>query len=250
MPPLVYTSTTGTAPSPVELSTPSQNVVRPVIEDLGELDIDWMGVQRFLSAIILGTQQNEVGPLPLAGTINDTTNRLYFLINGDGEIRTLTPASGVNDIGRLVKCYIVGSGIKRVRNAFAGGGIGRIQCPNNIDYYIGNRGSFDLVGDGGNGWLMMNPSAGATQITVSAVVPAVAALTLAYLDVPLATTGFAGLTTNQAVAVNPRSDLAPAGLNGGSLVSARISATDTLRLGFLGALAGGAANFTLTKLGP
>lgn len=212
--------------------------------------VSWTGTQRFLSNVQLGTQQNESGALPLAGTVNNTTNRLYFLISGDGQIQTLTPASGVNDVGRLVKCYIVGTGIKRIRHSFSGGGVGRIQCPNNIDYYIGNRGSFDLIGDGSNGWLLMNPSAGATSITLSVVVPAVAASTLAYLDVSLAATGFAGLTANQAVCVSPQADLAAAALNGGYFVGARMSATDTLRMAFFGTLAGGAANFTITKLGP
>jgi hypothetical protein len=49
----------------------------------------------------------------------------------------------------------VGSGTKTVKHSFSGGGVGRIQCPNNVDLLLTNRDAVLLVGDGANGWLAM-----------------------------------------------------------------------------------------------
>jgi hypothetical protein len=106
------------------------------------------------NALLLGGQQNETGAMPLAVTLSASTTRLYFLISGDGDINTITTASGLNPSGRVVLCLIVGSGTKTIKHAFSGGGIGRIQCPNNRDHTFGNRQWFGLVSDGANGWLL------------------------------------------------------------------------------------------------
>jgi hypothetical protein len=83
--------------------------------------------------------------------------------------------------------------------------------------------------------------------TVSIVVPAVAAGQVGYVDTNISATALGGITTADAVLVNPTSDLVAAGAGGGFL-NARISATNTLRAAFVGPLAGGAANFLVTKV--
>jgi hypothetical protein len=111
--------------------------------------------------LVLGTQQNEsaftLGALNV--TLAENVTRLYVLINGDGELQTITPVGGATTAGRVIWVYIVGSGTKTVKHAFAGGGIGRIQNPSNVDFKLGNRQSFLAVGDGANGWLVAEPGA-------------------------------------------------------------------------------------------
>jgi hypothetical protein len=84
--------------------------------------------------------------------------------------------------------------------------------------------------------------------TVSIIVPAVGAGAVGYVDTSLAATIFAGLfAVNNPVSVIPQSDLVAAGAGGG-FINARISAANTLRSAFVGPLAGGAANFTVTRV--
>lgn len=117
-------------------------------------DFTWTGKHLFGSHVTLNTQQNYTGSLPAAITLNDTANRLYILVTGDGDIQTITPNSGTTDTGRIVFCYVVGTGTKTIKDAFSGGGVGRLRCPNNTDFTVGNRDSFILVGDSTNGWLV------------------------------------------------------------------------------------------------
>lgn len=83
--------------------------------------------------------------------------------------------------------------------------------------------------------------------TISVNVPAVAAGTLAYLDVSVAGTSLDGVTTADQVYACPTADLAAAGAGAGYYVGCRVSATNTVRLTFQGTLAGGAVNFTFSK---
>lgn len=86
------------------------------------------------------------------------------------------------------------------------------------------------------------------SITLSVVVPAVAADAVGYVDTTLVGTALEGkLEVGSPVVVNPQSDLVAAGAGGG-FINARISATNTLRCAFNGALAGGAANFTVARV--
>lgn len=97
--------------------------------------------------------------------------------------------------------------------------------------------------------------AGAVQVsdaplsaTVSIVVPAVAADAVGYVNTTLVGTPLEGLfNTGDGVTVNPQSDLVAAGAGGG-FINARIVAADSLRCAFNGALAGGAADFTVTRV--
>jgi hypothetical protein len=77
-------------------------------------------------------------------------------------------------------------------------------------------------------------------------VPTLAAGELGYVNVSLAGSALTGLTTTDNVEVNPQSDLAAAGIGNGGLLNWRVSAANTLRLAFVGALAGGAANFQVS----
>jgi hypothetical protein len=104
----------------------------------------------FNGAVIMGTQQNEVGGSPWRPGVGDTTTRLYILASGDGEIREI---SGSTIAGRKVMVYVVGTGTKTVKHA-AGTGATNLLCPDNLDFNVGNRDSFELTADGGNGWLV------------------------------------------------------------------------------------------------
>lgn len=86
------------------------------------------------------------------------------------------------------------------------------------------------------------------SITLEVVVPAVAADAVGYVDTSLVGTALEGkLAVGDPVVVNPQSDLVAAGAGGG-FINARISGVDTLRCAFNGALAGGAANFTVARV--
>jgi hypothetical protein len=148
-----------------EVTKPSGSTATTVVRST---DFTWTGKHLFGSHFILNTQQNYSGALPATITLNDTTNRLYILVAGTGDIQTITPNSGTTDIGRCVLCYIVGSGTKTVKDNFGGaGGVGALRCPNNADITFGNRDSFLLVGDGTNGWLVMPLHSSTVSATVS-----------------------------------------------------------------------------------
>jgi hypothetical protein len=85
------------------------------------------------------------------------------------------------------------------------------------------------------------------QATISVVVPAVAADAVGYVDVSTVGTLLEGITTGQVVVANPTADLVAAGAGGG-FINARVSAADTIRCAFNGALAGGASDFVFAVL--
>lgn len=83
------------------------------------------------------------------------------------------------------------------------------------------------------------------KITISVVVPAVAAGQVGYVDVALGATKLAGFVPSGALLVaNPTADLVAAGAGGG-FINVRTNGANTARFAFLGPLAGGASNFTL-----
>lgn len=84
--------------------------------------------------------------------------------------------------------------------------------------------------------------------TISIVVPAVAAGAVGYVTTSLVGSPLEGIfaAANDPVTVNPQTDLVAAGAGGG-FINARINAADSLRSSFVGPLAGGAANFTVTR---
>lgn len=82
------------------------------------------------------------------------------------------------------------------------------------------------------------------RATISVVVPAVADGQVGYVDTAL-TGELAALTTGDPIIGNPTADLVAAGAGGG-YVNCRVSAPGTVRCAFIGALAGGAVNFTFS----
>lgn len=86
------------------------------------------------------------------------------------------------------------------------------------------------------------------SINLSVIVPAVGAAAVGYVDTTLVGTDLEDVfSVNDPVTVNPQSDLVAAGAGGG-FINARISAVNTLRCAFVGALAGGAASFTVARV--
>lgn len=89
---------------------------------------------------------------------------------------------------------------------------------------------------------------GPLSITLQILVPAVAADAVGYVNTTLVGTALENrLAVNDPVVVCPQSDLVAAGAGGG-FINARISAANTLRCAFNGALAGGNANFTVARV--
>lgn len=82
--------------------------------------------------------------------------------------------------------------------------------------------------------------------TQSVVVPGVAAGAVGYADVTMSGE-CAGVTTTDVVVANPTADLVAAGAGGG-YINCRVSALNTVRLAFVGPLAGGASNFQFVRL--
>lgn len=96
------------------------------------------------------------------------------------------------------------------------------------------------------GLVFIDPPA---RAIVPIVVPIVVAGSVGYLDVSLVGTLLEGVfdASNQPVGINPTADLAAAGLGGG-LLNARITGPDTLRCTFIGPLAGGPTNITVSRV--
>lgn len=80
----------------------------------------------------------------------------------------------------------------------------------------------------------------------SGVVPALAAGALDYLDVNVAVAGLPAIAEATRVNVYMNADLAAAGAGAGFMPYARVSAPDTVRLTFVGALAGGLTDFVFS----
>lgn len=83
-----------------------------------------------------------------------------------------------------------------------------------------------------------------TPITV--LVPAVLAGQVGYVNVSMAGTRMSTIVVNEAVCVNPLADLVAAGVGGGFL-NARVQATGSVRLAFVGPLPGGNADFNFAR---
>lgn len=96
-----------------------------------------------------------------------------------------------------------------------------------------------------NGTLTVQSRGAQAQVTVAT--PVLAAAALGYVDVNVSGTELAPLTTTDVVTVNPTADLHAAGAAGGFLASARVSAANTVRLAFVGTLAGGNVDFRIAR---
>jgi len=78
-------------------------------------------------------------------------------------------------------------------------------------------------------------------------VPAVADGQVGYLDRTTVSTALAGIVVGELILAAPQADLVAAGAGGG-YINCRVSATNTIRMAFIGPLAGGAANFIFKRL--
>jgi hypothetical protein len=87
---------------------------------------------------------------------------------------------------------------------------------------------------------------GWSRIVTSVLVPALGATVLGYLDVSVAATELAPLNPNVPVFAAPRADLAGGGAGSGYFVGCRVSAVNTVRMTFIGSLAGGNTDFTIS----
>lgn len=86
------------------------------------------------------------------------------------------------------------------------------------------------------------------RATISVTVPALGAGVLGRVNVDVSGTELDGVDAGDPVLVNPTEDISPSGADGGFLASFRVSAPNTVRLSFKGSLAGGASDFTFTRL--
>lgn len=88
----------------------------------------------------------------------------------------------------------------------------------------------------------------ANKITLSVLVPAVAAGQVGYVNISLVGTDLEGMVpVGSLLHANPTADLVAAGAGGG-FINVRCSAVNQARFAFLGPLAGGASNFLLAVL--
>lgn len=170
-------------------------------------------------------------------------------VNGaasDGELRGTRCADAVNPVTinmpaartlRLIEVLFNLTGSANI--VFAGPG-GLVDADGtSFSSFVGSasvitNGTFQTLW---NGW---------AKVIANVVVPALGGAELGYVDASTVGTILEGLTQNSVVVVNPQGDLAAAGAGGGFLAGARVSAPDTVRLAFVGTLAGGAANFTIS----
>ncbi len=90
-------------------------------------------------------------------------------------------------------------------------------------------------------------AAGSAILTVT--VPTLAAGVLGYANVNTSGTLLGTLDVRDIVSCNPVNDLAAAGAGNGGFINCRVSAANTIRLAFIGALAGGGSSFLFAKDG-
>ena len=84
--------------------------------------------------------------------------------------------------------------------------------------------------------------------TISVIIPAIVAGVLEYVDVSTVGTRLEGITPADNVHGSPTVDLVAAGATNGFYINCRVSAINTIRIAFVGTLAGGATDFIFTIL--
>ena len=268
--PLVYTTTEGSDPNIIDLTSPSQNVERVLVQDLARLVNELGGPLGTLKGTALdgvaGVLQNvtafETGALIrvsgfagqalAAGTYDNfssgITNQIKLLdIDPTGDVQI----TGIEVPGGNVGVWFVigkfgADGRIILRHNTGSAAANRFFCPGGVDYVLSNNLDTVLV------WYFNTRFQVVArlpqQATVSVPVPAVALGALAYLDVSLAATSLAGIITSDVVVASPTADLAAAGAGAGAYEGCRVSAASTVRMTFRGTLAGGAVNFNFCKV--
>lgn len=276
--PRVYTTTEGASPSVVELSTPSQNVARPLVQDLAGLVAllggpagtekgvavngvagvlqDLTGVQQTQNLrradLTAGSIQTVAGATGLIDvTLNATTTLLVIASIANVVLRSMgTVAPQVSDEGRevlIVHDRTSGAGFLTLPHNMAGVPAGNSPFFNsNLKPVVLGQTSAYLARAFFGRWRSDVLSAASVPIVVP--VPAIIAQTLAYVDVSLVGTPLEGTPANAIVSAAPQVDLAAAALLAGFYIGCRMSATNTLRFAFWGALLGGNATFSVATL--
>lgn len=158
----------------------------------------------------------------LAGIAGGTAGRRYKIVNASTSFGW----------------YIYNNAIASAANQF--------QTPRGFPIFVQPGEEFDIWYDATSSKWRTDWSGAVTTVFAGVVVPALATSALGYVNVSLAGSALAGLTTTDNVVVQPTSDLAAAGVGNGGLLNWRMSASETLRLAFTGALAGGAASFQVS----
>lgn len=273
MPTLVYTATEGTAPSPVELSTPSQNVVRPVIQDLAAVVALLGGPLGTMKGVAVngvagvlqdlnGNQQAacwrrgpQLGIDNLSGVVDldlniapgVPVNLIRLRTTANCTLRSMN--SNVNDPQNqeivIVHERQSGGGFLTIPHNMAGALFAPFFNANLKSKVLGNACAY--LARGISGFWRSNDQTAST-VTLVVPVPALAAATTGVVDVSLVGTPLEGTPASAIVSVSPQSDLAISGLNFGYFIGARMSGTNTLRFQFVGTLAGGNANFSVATL--
>ncbi len=121
----------------------------------------------------------------------------------------------------------------------------RIRNPNNLPSQL-VAGQITRIRYQFNRWRAANIMPSQALLTVAT--PVLAAGTTGYVNVSLVGTALAGTPANAQVYASPQADLAAAGAGAGYYINCRMSASDTLRMLFVGTLAGGNVNFLATRL--
>jgi len=118
------------------------------------------------------------------------------------------------------------------------------RTPKFYPFYLQPWQSMDVQYDGDiDKWLCCITTV--SSVTLSVNLTALATDELGYFNVDLSGT-FAGIAANDPIIVNPVADVAAAGAGNGGLINARISATNTCRLAFMGAIPAGAQSFVFS----
>lgn len=187
------------------------------------------------------------GTLDIA--LNNDTTVLLIRTTGDATLRTLG-STGPSDSGREVVIEHdrqSGSGILTIPHNTAGT-FSTFFNPNLSSLHLGQTSSMSVRLRSGF-WRPQGSTRDLPrQAIISVPVPAVAAGALDYLDVSTVGTQLAGITAADHIVGAPAADLAAAGASAGFYVNCRVSGTSTIRLTFVGTLAGGSVNFLFTKV--
>lgn len=170
----------------------------------------------------LATVQSESGALPLAITLNADTTFLSIVTAGAGEIRTITGST----LGRVVLCMLFGTGTKTFRHNFSVGTSSALICPGLVDFQLGVRDAFFLVGLGADGWEVVSIPR-ATPTTLAVLASSLAVPFQVYVNCP---SGGAAGTADDVTVWNANAPFAMRILDATMRVSTAVAlATATLR---------------------
>jgi len=275
--PLVYTTNDGIASRTVELSTPSRGIERPVMQDLAALvsllggpvgTVKGVAINGVAGTLqdLTGFQQSEVwrrGGLAgsiqnvpnATGTIDVTLNSTTTIVVIQSIANVVFRSMGSNpvqlsDEGReilVVHDRASGSGFCTLPHNMAGVPAGFAPFFNaNLKPVVLGQTSAYLARAFFGRWRSNDATAASVPIVVP--VPALIAQTLGYVDVSLVGTPLEGTPQNAMVVAEPQVDLAAAALLAGFYINCRMSAANTLRFSFWGALLGGNATFNVSTL--